>query len=121
MLQIRGVLCGVYNLPRSAAAWLPRGESGQTNDTLAWFSTVHRLGQLVSCSSSCSSCSCSFCIHSVTPSPPIDISELWWLSGGKGGILSELLRAVFCMTVYTHGQFLNLYLFRFSLEFCVFL
>jgi len=30
-------------------------------------------------------------------------SELWWLSGGKGGILSELLCAVLRMTVVHNG------------------
>ena len=35
-------------------------------------------------------------------------SELWWLSGGKCGILSELLRAVFCTTVVHNGMHTNI-------------
>ena len=34
-------------------------------------------------------------------------SELWCLSGGKGGILSELLRAVLCSTVVHNGMHTN--------------
>ena len=35
-------------------------------------------------------------------------SELWWLSGSKEGILSELLRAVLCLTVVHSGVLANM-------------
>ena len=34
----------------------------------------------------------------------VTASELWLLSGGKDGILSELVRAVLCMTVVHNGM-----------------
>jgi len=57
------------------------------------------------------------------------VSELWWLSGGKVGILSELLYAVWCTTVvqkcalwYAHKyeQSLNLWLASVRLVFVCF-
>jgi len=41
-----------------------------------------------------------YLIMTVSPSPPIDSI---WLSGDKVGILSELLRALLCMTVVYNG------------------
>ena len=35
-------------------------------------------------------------------------SEPWWLSGGKGGILSELLHAALCTTVVHNGIHTNM-------------
>jgi len=35
-------------------------------------------------------------------------TELWWLSGSKEGILSELLRAVLCTTVVHKGMHTNM-------------
>ena len=38
------------------------------------------------------------------PYLPVDSIELWQLSGGKGEILSQLLRAVLCATVVHNGM-----------------